>query len=419
MHYISLNLESNEQQKCGTMKRISFIFALIFAALAVVPQSQAQLRRANRALERGEIEEAMSLAQELLADKPDDHRTWDLLARVHDAQASQSSMDEYLGHIGEMAEAYRKVIELDPGEAEGVIGRLQIFYMQTFNSGITEFNNGQSVAGDDALQAEHFQNSARHFQATAIVFPDSSGSYVNWAYALLGAGDSDAAIEPLKLALEKGGPDPELYSFLARIYLTSDRAEEAVPLLEEASGHFPNNAELQNYLLNAYSETGQDDRALETYGNAVANNPENPIYRYNYGSLLLQAERFDEAIEELREATTLEEGYVDAYYNLGAAYINKANAIQQQINTMDDDMRERRDELSDEEESGIMADIDVLIAERRGLYEEAIIPLEAAKEYAEMEEGRSVEAICAALFQAYAQTGQEDKAELVQECAGM
>ena len=86
---------------------------------------------------------------------------------------------------------------------------------------------------------------------------------------------------------------------------------------------------------------------------------------------------------------------------------------------MDDDMRERRDELSAEDEAGIMAEIDVLIAERRGLYEESIIPLEAAKEYAETEEGRSVVAICAALFQAYAQTGQEDKAELVGECAGM
>ena len=171
--------------------------------------------------------------------------------------------------------------------------------------------------------------------------------------------------------------------------------------------------------MNAYSETGQDDRALETYSNAVANNPENAIYRYNYGSLLLQSERFDEAIEELREATVLEEGYVDAHYNLGAAYINKANALQQQINAKDDDMRERREELSDEEEKSILAEIDVLAAERRGLYEESIIPLEAAKEYAEMEEGRSLVGICAALFQAYAQTGQEDKAELVSECAGM
>ena len=401
------------------MKRISFIFALIFAALAVVPQSQAQLRKANRALERGEYEEAMSLAQELLADKPDDHRTWDLLARVHDAQASQSSMDEYLGHVEGMAEAYQKVVELEPDEADGVMGRLQIFYMQTFNAGITEFNNAQSVQGDDALQAEHFQNSARHFHATAIAFPDSSGSYVNWAYALLGAGDSDGAIVPLSLAIEKGGPDPELYNFLARIYLTSDRAAEAVPLLEDATGHYPNNAELQNYLLNAYSETGQDDRAMETYRNAVVNNPENAIYRYNYGSLLLQAERFDEAIEELREATVLEEGYVDAYYNLGAAYINKANAVQQKITAMDDDMRERREELSDEEEDSIMAEIDVLAEERRGLYEESVGPLEDAKRYAEMEEGRSIVGICAALFQAYAQIGREDDAMSVSECAGM
>ncbi len=401
------------------MKRIPFIFALVFAALAVVPQSHAQFRKANRALDRGEYEEAMSLAQELQTDKPDDHRTWDLLARIHSAKASQGGMEEYLGHVEEMAAAYRKVIELEPDEADEVISRLQIFYMQTFNSGITEFNHAQAVEDDDSLQAEHFQNSARHFQATSIAFPDSSGSYVNWAYALLGAGDSDAAIEPLEMALEYGGPDVELYNFLARIYLTSELAEKAVPLLEEATAEFPDNAELQNYLLNAYSETGQDDRALETYTEAVTNNPENAIYRYNYGSLLLQAERFDEAIEELRVATMLDESYVDAYYNLGAAYINKANAVQQQISDLDDDMRLRRDELTQEEEDGILADIDILAAERKGLYQESIGPLEDARKYAEMEEGRSVDAICAALFQAYAQTDQMEKAESVQECAGM
>lgn len=401
------------------MKRTFFIFALIFAALVVVPQSQAQLRKANRALDRGEHEEAMSLAQELRADKPDDHRTWDLLARIHNAQASQSSTEEYLGHIEGMVDAYNRVADLEPGKQASVTGKLQIFYMQSFNDGITEFNNAQAVDGDSLLKTEHFRNSARHFQAASIVFPDSSGSYVNWAYALLGADDSDAAIEPLKSALEYGEPDMELYSFLARIYLTSDMAEEAVPLLEEATIIFPESQELQNYLLNAYGATGQNDRALETYTESVERDPENAIYRYNYGSLLLQEEFFDEAVDQLVEATILDTAYVDAYYNLGAAYINKANFVQKQISAMDDDMREHRDELTEEEEAAILEEIDVLAEERRGLYQASIGPLEDAKKYAEEEEGRSVMEICAALFQAYAQTGQEEMAMSVSDCAGM
>ncbi|MCY4159073.1 MAG: tetratricopeptide repeat protein [Bacteroidetes bacterium] len=406
------------------MKRNLLICALGFIIAFHFPhETQAQLRKANRALERGNHTEAMELASELMTEKPDDHKTWDLLARIHDAQAAQASqisMEEYIIHVQEMVAAYNKVAELRSQEADNINNRLQLFYMQSFNQGIEQFNNAQAVADDEGLQAEHFQNSAKYFQASSIASPDSSGAYINWAYALLGAGDSQAAIEPLKLALEYGEPEIELYSFLARIYLTSDRASDAVPLLEKAVEDFPDNSELQSYLLNAYSETGQDDRALEKYAEAVTNNPENEIYRYNYGSLLLQRELFDDAIEQLMVAVEINPQYVDAYYNLGAAYINKANTVQKKITALDDEMRERDDELSAEEEQSMMEDIDDLVEERKALYQLSIAPLESAKEYAEQEEERSVQEICAALFQAYAQTGQDEaKIMSVSECAGM
>jgi len=405
------------------MKKISFIIAFFIAGHAMIPLANAQLRKANRALNDQNYEEAMTLAQELLADKPDDHKTWDLMARVHDVQATQSSlmgsMAEYIDHVKKMVDAYLKVIELRPREAENVMNRLQIFYYQTFNSGIEEFSNAQAVVDDDTLRAEHFRKSAKYFHASSVAVPDSSGPYINWAYALLGAGDSENAIEPLILAIEYGGPDPEIYSYLARIYLTTDQADLAVGLLEEATIEFPNNQELQNYLLNAYSDTGQDERALQRYAETVENNPDNEVYRYNYGSLLLQSDQFDGAIEQLQMAIKIDEEYIDAYYNLGAAYINKANAVQQEITEMDDDMRERREEITPEKEDNIMASIDDLSEVRRGLYELSIAPLEDAKKLAEMEDGRSVMEICMALFQAYAQTNQVEKAELVQECAGM
>jgi len=405
------------------MKYISILSVIIFAVHGFVPHADAQLRKANRALDRGNYEEAMTLAQELMDDKPDDHKTWDLMARVHDHLATQSALigvrQEYLDHVEGMVEAYKKVVDLRPREGDQVNSRLQIFYYQTFNSGIEEFTNAQAVAGDDSLQSDHFRKSATYFQASSVAAPDSSGAYINWAYALLGAGDSDEAVIPLNLALEYGGPDPEIYSYLARIYLTSERAEQAVPLLEEAVEQYPDHPELQNFLLNAYSETGQDDLAIQRYATLVESDPENPIYRYNYGSLLLQANEFDGAVEQLMMAVEIDSTYVDAYYNLGAAFINNANSVQQVITDMDDDMRARKDVITDEEEQDILDQIDVMAEVRRGLYQLSIVPLEDAKKYAEMQEGRSVMEICSALFQAYAQTGQEDKAMLVSDCAGM
>jgi len=192
---------------------------------------------------------------------------------------------------------------------------------------------------------------------------------------------------------------------------------DAVPLLEDATKHFPENEELQNMQLNAYAISGQIERAIEVYGKTVEDNPENKIYRYNYGSLLLQAERHDDAINQLKEAVRIDEAYTDAQYNLGAAYVNKAIAVNNRINEIDDDLRANKSTLSAEEISSRESQMDKLGEERRELFGLAITPLAKAKTQGEAE-GREVAEICRVLFQSYVQTGQTDKAETVSACAG-
>ncbi|MYF63417.1 MAG: tetratricopeptide repeat protein, partial [Rhodothermaceae bacterium] len=273
------------------MRRLLLFVALVFAVQGIVPESQAQLRRANRALERGNTEEALSLANEMLEEDPDNHRVWNLLARIHGSQASTSPMDEYLMHVEAMIEAYNKVIELRPQEESDIGNRMILFSSQSFNKGIEEFNYAIAVQSDtlnaqsdtlnaqsDTLNAQsdtlrwvqHFRDSAKYFQASTMALPDSAGAYVNWAFALLRAGDELGAAEPMAKALEYGGPDETLYDLLARIYLTKGMEADALPLLEEAVEAYPENANLQDYLLNAYNVSGQNDRALEKYAEAVA-----------------------------------------------------------------------------------------------------------------------------------------------------
>ena len=61
--------------------------------------------------------------------------------------------------------------------------------------------------------------------------------------------------------------------------------------------------------------------------------------------------------------------------------------------------------------------IDVLAEERRGLFESAIQPLEAARVIFQ-ESGEDATAVCLALFQSYVQNNRLDEAEAVSECAG-
>lgn len=61
------------------------------------------------------------------------------------------------------------------------------------------------------------------------------------------------------------------------------------------------------------------ERALAEYAQAVEITPLDPIYRYQYGIALINASRFDEAIEQINQVIALEPYYADPY-------VFKANA---------------------------------------------------------------------------------------------
>lgn len=400
------------------MKRITILMAWVCSLTFLVQAVDAQVRRAENARKKQQYQEALGLIEQALEEEPDNVRALETRARIYQDSAAAASGEAYLTAMRLMKADLEHVATLDEKRTEDVAQQLLLSYVGEFRKGIDAFNSAQTAA-DDAERAGFFQNAADFFQGSTIVAPDSVGSYVNWAFARLGAGDDLGAIEPLTLALEYGPPDIDVYNYLSRIYLSHDRSEEAMPVLEEAVSHFPDDSELQGFLLNAYTASGETDRAIEQYSTAVADSPDNNLYRYNYGSLLLQVERFDEAIAQLIEVVQRDPDYTDAQYNLGAAYVNKAIALNTRISGMDDDLRAERDSLSDEEIDAREAAMDTLALERRDLFGLAIAPLEAAKSLAETEGDRSTAEICRVLYQSYVQTNQMEKVETVAECAGM
>lgn len=59
--------------------------------------------------------------------------------------------------------------------------------------------------------------------------------------------------------------------------------------------------------------------ATRQYEQAVLANPLDGELRYNFGTVLIQAQRFPEAVEQFRKAIELEPYFADSYYNLGIA----------------------------------------------------------------------------------------------------
>jgi len=282
-------------------------------------------------------------------------------------------------------------------------------YYREFERGVQAFNKGT----DDEIK---FEDAVTYFDNTSFVMPDSTDPYIYKGYAYLRQSDNAKAIEALQMGIKHGVVEVDPYVYLGQLLLGADRAAEAVTLLEEASGKWPDDADVSANLLNAYQTAGMIDRAKAKYVEGLERDPENTTYLYNLGSLLLSEEDYDGAVMQLEKATSLDPDYANAWYNLGAAYQNKAVAINEEISALDDKMRGNPN-LSSEERRNYETQIDELAAQRKATFEMAITPLENAKRLTEGE-GGDASGICVALYTAYVQTDQIDKAQGVSKCAG-
>ena len=298
--------------------------------------------------------------------------------------------------LAEMAQAYGEA-EANGYDAAELTNRRQVAWG-------TEMNFGARAFRAAAENPDAYEDAVTSFSNATVVLPDSAAGFLNQGLALLAVGRTSDAAEPLQMALDRGSESPEAYIYLGRIYLQEDRADDALTTLERGQELFPDNEEIQTEILNAYVRAGQTDRAIDAYDARIAASPDDPLYRYNYGSLLLQAERYEEAVEQLTRATELEPGNANAHYNLGAAYQNQAADVNEQISELEDS-------------DAPQAEVDAALARRTELLNEAKPHLEEARRLTEAE-GQDAADICRALLQVYAATGEIEKAEEAAECAG-
>ncbi len=397
------------------MKRFPILLSLLLGAFLFIGadgcSSDPNVEGAKLDLRNQDYDRALQNLETALEKDPANSEALELKGRVLSEKAF-AIMDqaEHIDLIHQMVDAFTAAKNIDPLLDETVTNSMRFAYASEFTRGIQAFNRGRN---DDS----EFVVAARYFHTAGDIFPDSSGAFVNEAYAYMNANQPEDAIAPFEMALETGDTEPDTYRFLAGLYQTYDRVDDGIALLEDAASQFPENADVQTELLNAYQASGQIDKALESYKTAVEREPDNKLFRFNYGTLLTQIEDYPAAVAQLEKAIELDPDYSNAHYNLGAAYINMAVDVNDQVRSLDEALSAERGDLSRDQISEREATINALVDERRAIFGSAIAPLETAKSLFESA-GEDATGVCMALYQSYVQTDELDKARSVEECAG-
>jgi len=348
-----------EQKKCWVSASRRIIFALSFLAAATIVGGQPP-KASPAKISRTKPEKPLPHQDDSVSSKP----PLDLALRSHGAHKAdalahfvQGMAFEENGEMDRALEAYRKVLNVDPGQSE-LASRVAGLLIQQ-----DDFPQAIDVL-KDAIKAN--PNNAAPYQQLAFIYTrylkkaDQAIDYANRAIALnprdvegyqrlveieLAAGQDKRALEALdravkvkstdpnfwmrlgklyvailfksdsqpkpgelkttndvfKKAAEYAGEDPGILKEVADYYAASQQLKEAIPLYLRVLELQPDDANAREKLATGFVMTNQRDKAVEMLEQIIKDHPE----KYQPYDLLAQV--LDEEARSLQRANHLEE----------------------------------------------------------------------------------------------------------------
>ncbi len=164
-----------------------------------------------------------------------------------------------------------------------------------------------------------YDQAIRGFAAYAEQHPGSA-----WGQYMLGLahwkrGEYVAGAEALREAARQRPDLTKAHLNLARVCLDARRPQEAHDAARRAVVLEPSNADAQRVLARALHNLGLADRALEVYQRVLSLRPDDAWAMNNMGLILIEEERFLEAVGPLAKATASSPEQAVFHNNLGVA----------------------------------------------------------------------------------------------------
>lgn len=270
-------------------------------------------------IQTGRLRDAISEAEELLKQRPDNLDARRMLGRIYTrliGDTQQNKISEPM--LKSAIEQYRKITQADPKDAESwvILGRLY-------------------RVSRDSVEAEKAYNAALEADASN----DDALTGLAMLYADLG--DTKRAIEKLKAATDRS-PNERTLSALAGAYEQSQNFKEAVEVLQRALVLAPDSGRVKRQLaLNLFFAENYPE-ALKLFTELAAEDPRDATFRLRISEIYRQQRDFAKARQSLSLAKKLDPENMEVRYdevNLCEAEGNSALAIATLKTLIDDTAR--------------------------------------------------------------------------------
>jgi len=199
-------------------------------------------------------------------------------------------------------------------------------------------------AAGSAVNGQHYEQALGYYDKLQEVGYDGSGV----AYKATNV-ESGAVEEMDKLQrdlLVKSGTykDPvdeklpskkaEIVKNTALIYTQLGQDEKAMEAYKAARANDPTDVNLILNEANLHYKLGDKDKFKSLMGEAAAVAPDNPDLHYNIGVINMEQGNLEEARNAYRKAMEIDPGYTNAQLNLSTTYVNEGNGLIDEMNSL-------------------------------------------------------------------------------------
>lgn len=260
-----------------------------------------------------------------------DAKTWLYAGEIYYKIAAEPSMAELLNEPDAAMKSYEALKKAKKYDEKAQYSNEISIYMANLTN---QFYRKGGLAFQDSDYQEAIDNFKIAYDIAEVDGRFDTIAAFNIGMAGVLGDDPEVSAEYLAKCVEVNFEEPRVFMFYNRAVKQMGDTAQAIEILQLGRERFPGELSLLLEEAQLYLERGENEKLQASLIEAVEQDPENPNLFFLLGKTYDDEGNIPDAVKYYQMAADLNPEFFEAYYNMGAIYVNKAAEIQAEANDL-------------------------------------------------------------------------------------